>query len=238
MKKLFLTSLALIAGAALVQAQGYLQLTSGVGFGITTNTGIFGNPGIPNLGSGYSSIISGETFSSTVAPGAYDFAFLYIPTGIGTSGDLANLADGNWEQLAVDLSGTAGPALMGTNDPVAGNFEAQGGANSSQTIGINGDAFNNGTTYSIAIVGWTSNEGSSWSQIIGQYTSTFWNAPGFFGYTVGSVDPGSSIPGSLPTGIWGNNSLVLYSTPVPEPATLALAGVGGLSMLFLRRRKA
>jgi hypothetical protein len=27
-------------------------------------------------------------------------------------------------------------------------------------------------------------------------------------------------------------------TPVPEPATLAMAGLGGLSMLFLRRRKA
>src|SRR5262249_40819493 len=27
-------------------------------------------------------------------------------------------------------------------------------------------------------------------------------------------------------------------SPVPEPATLALAGLGGVSMLFLRRRKA
>jgi PEP-CTERM motif len=48
---------------------------------------------------------------------------------------------------------------------------------------------------------------------------------------------GGSSPQASMTSNWGPNNLFL-TTVVPEPASLALAGLGGLSMLFLRRRKA
>jgi hypothetical protein len=55
----------------------------------------------------------------------------------------------------------------------------------------------------------------------------------------GAAAPGTPInmnniwPGSNAAG----QAFNLYLQPVPEPTTLALAGLGGLSMLFLRRRK-
>lgn len=235
MKKILATIVGLAVGASLVHAQGFLQLTSGISFGITTNTGAFGNPTVPNAP--YSSIISGKTTGSATTPGQFDYAFLFIPTGVGSSGDLSNLNSGNWVQLAVDLGGTPGLALAGTNTASAGNFAAQNGANSVSSIGIGGQAFNSGTTYSLAIVGWTSSLGSSWSTVSQELSTGVWAAPGNFGFDVASVNPSSGTPGNLPTAMWGNNSLVLYSVPVPEPTTLALAGLGGLSLLFLRRRK-
>jgi hypothetical protein len=233
MKKVILTSLALFAGAALVHAQAWLELDSGVLFGITTNTGTFGNPSVPAYP--YGSIISGKTLTSTAAPFAFDYAFLYIPTGIGTSQDFQNLTDGNWVQLAVNNGGIPGDALFGTNSgTVGGNFQGQNGFNSLEAIGINGDAFQNGITYSIAIVGWSSNLGSCWNEVSEEYSSNDWSALGNFGYEVNSVDPNPAAPGSPPTTIWGNSTLVLYT--VPEPATFTLAGLGGFSMLLFRRK--
>ena len=48
-----------------------------------------------------------------------------------------------------------------------------------------------------------------------------------------STSPVNSMTSEYPAN--GENILL---SPVPEPTTLALAGLGGLSMLFLRRRKA
>jgi hypothetical protein len=248
MKKLILTSLAMIAGAALVHAQGFLDINDN-GAGITTNTGTLGNPSVP--GGPYSSIISGQTGKYVTASHApvFDYAFLFIPTGIGTSGDLSysGLTDGNWEQLAVDLGGTPGAALVGTNTSTAtGSLVGTGGAGSVEAIGISGDAFNYndiqgvGDTYdySIALVGWSANEGSTWSTVSSELKNGTWAGLGNFGAEFGSVSPSNGSPGTTPTAIFGNSTLVLYTVPVPEPATLALAGLGGLSMLFLRRRKA
>jgi hypothetical protein len=50
---------------------------------------------------------------------------------------------------------------------------------------------------------------------------------------------GGTSPQASMTSNWGPNNLLLaVPGPVPEPTTIALAGLGGLSMLFLRRRKA
>jgi len=243
MKKVLVTLFSITAGAALVHAQGFLQLTSGTTFGITTNTGTFGATTTPDQADGYSTIISGKTLPQATAPLGFYYALLFTPTGVGSSGDLANLNDGNWVQLAIDLSGTPGAALLGTNSAgLAGNFAAQGGGNSISALGAtplpNGSAFNNGTTYSVALVGWSSNLGSSWTAVSAELQSGVWSAAGNFGYVVASVNPSAAAPGNSPTGMFGNNSLTLYSVPVPEPTTIALAGLGGLSMLFLRRRKA
>jgi len=47
---------------------------------------------------------------------------------------------------------------------------------------------------------------------------------------------GGQNPAASMNADWPDQNLLL--APVPEPTTLALAGLGGLSMLFLRRRKA
>src|ERR1700722_8876535 len=242
MKKVLVTLIGITAGAGIVHAQGVFELTSGTTFGATTNTGTWGATATPDGADNYSSIISGKTANFATAPSGFLYAFLFVKTGVGTSGDLANLNDGNWEQLAVDNGGTAGSVLFGTNSSApAGNWQAQGGASSQQIIGANNDAFANGTTYSVALVGWSANLGSSWTTVAAELQSSVWNAAGNFGYVVASVNPNSGAPGNLPSAVWGVNSLTLFSVPVigvPEPTTIALAGLGGLSMLFLRRRKA
>jgi hypothetical protein len=46
----------------------------------------------------------------------------------------------------------------------------------------------------------------------------------------------SILPGGTSASTWANGPVTI-STPVPEPSTLALAGLGMASMLVLRRRK-
>jgi hypothetical protein len=240
MKKVLVTLLGMAVGVTLVQAQGFLQLSSGTSFDVTTNTGTFGNTTVPDTADNYNSIITGISTKSSTAPLEFNYALLFVSTGVGSAGDLANLNDGNWVQLAVynSATGGAGAALFGTNTASPGNWAMQGGANSVAAIGTGTQPFVNGTTYSLALVGWTSNLGTSWTAVSSQLQTGAWSAAGNFGFVIASVNPTAAAPGNLPSGVWGNSSLVLYSTPVPEPATIGLAGLGGLSMLFLRRRKA
>jgi hypothetical protein len=237
MKKAIILMAVMMAGAVFVHAQAYLQLTSGTVFDVTTNTETFGGPYIPETTNGFDPYVWGKT-----APGdQYSMAFLYIASGgLASSSDSNNLLSPDWVQLAVDNNGTVGAALLATNVISAGNFEGQGGANSISAIGINGDAFDNGTHYQVALVAWSDSLGSSWSQVSSEYQNDTWSAAGFFGYVIGNdIDPSSAAPGVFINGgaMASNGSLILYSVDVPEPATLALAGLGGLSMLFLRHRK-
>lgn len=240
MKKILATIVGLAVGASLVQAQGWLQLTSGVSWNANTNTGTFGNPTVPNASAGFSTLASGKsgTFSSGLS---YDMAFLYIAAGgLASSADSNNLASSDWVQLAVD-NGSVGPALMATNT-TAGNFQGQNGANSTQAIGIGGQAFNNGTSYQVALVVWSTSLGSSWSTVLAEYenyqNTGSWGVSGFFGDVIGNnINPSAAAPGNTIGAMSGNGTMTLYSVPVPEPTTLALAGLGGISLLFLRRRK-
>jgi hypothetical protein len=59
------------------------------------------------------------------------------------------------------------------------------------------------------------------------------DAPGFEGAT--GYLPGTSTSPNVMPADWGNNQNLLLAT-VPEPAILALAGLGGISMLFLTKR--
>src|SRR5262249_38227488 len=111
MKKLLLATFGLIAGATLVHAQGYLLMYGPVA-DITTNTAFYDNPGL-----GYG--ISGKTFSSTVALGAYDYALLYATTV--TAADTSPLGP-DWNLVTLYGGGT----LLGNNFIVPGGMSGPG----------------------------------------------------------------------------------------------------------------
>jgi len=86
-----------------------------------------------------------------------------------------------------------------------------------------------GSTYEFIVVAWNAASGSSF----GSANDIGWSNP--FNYTTGatSQDPaGQTLFSSS-----GMNQFGISVVGVPEPTTLALAGLGGLSTLFLRRRK-
>lgn len=112
-----------------------------------------------------------------------------------------------------------------------------------------------GVTNSVMLVGWSANFGTSWAQVSGELAYANANGGAITNTAAGLFFFGESNTGY----IWANTSgtgpavfgtaasanglpissllTPLYLIPVPEPTTLALAGLGGLAMLMIRRRK-
>jgi hypothetical protein len=217
MKKLILTAIGLVAGATLIHAQGYIEFY-GPSAAIGTNSAsTYGNGGASQ----------GKLLGTA---GQYDFALLYATTT--TAGDASPLG-ANWSLVTLD----AGGALLGNN--FAGDAGGLTGPGTSGGVQVDLAA---GTTYEAMLVGWSATLGSSWSQVSSLFTpGTSSTIGGFIGNTpIETMTPFSTAGAGDPvlfTSVFPAGSLVLDAVPVPEPATLALAGLGGLSMLFLRRRK-
>jgi len=230
MKKLILIAIGLATGATLVNAQGLIEISSRPAGSVTTNTSSF-------YAQGTGTFTTGETYSGNVAPGAYDYALLIASTT--TAGDVSP-SGADWSQA--QIFGGGGPITASNyNGAVFGAISGNGGVSG---VGVAGWAA--GTADDLLLVGWSSNLGSSWAQVSAQFdggaAGGAWTASGYFGYSAiaSVISGGAGTPASPPESIFGAGiqGFSLYAVqPTPEPATLALAGLGGLSMLFLRRRK-
>ncbi len=137
-----------------------------------------------------------------------------------------------------------------------GNSIHAGGITSGASVAAQGWAAPSGGTYSTAgidyytIVGWNTALGN-WATISSELSAGTLGGNGWFGQSATAYNysgGGGSGLGAVSlfattaqTGLAGSGGLpavgAIILNPVPEPATLALAGLGGLSMLFLRRRK-
>jgi len=219
MKKI-LTIMSLAAVTTLLHAQGFIEFVGNVA-DITTNTGTFLPAG------GEVSGVSGKT--DTAIGGAYDYALLWANSAL-TGG-----------------AGNAGWNLMTTNGGAAGSLAGSTGAapgsltGTGTTSGIAVDLAA-GTPVDVMLVGWSASLGSSWATVLGELNSNTWNSNGgFFGETaVSTMTPFATAGAGDPTvftTMYPNGSLVLYAVPTPEPTTIALASLGGLSLLALRRKK-
>jgi len=206
--------------------------------------------GTVNMGSFVPTYITGQTNTTT-----YSSLFGGGATGISgaTSGNTGLAASGFYYELLWTASGASQPTsltALGTwtdsgwyainSASSAGRLAVGNGTTGSAVSGMSTSG-----TYSTMLVGWSANLGANWTTALATMNSavSLGNVVGnaFFGMTsVGSVSPTTTTaPGA---GIFGASPLInspntqLYLIPVPEPSTIALAGLGGLGLLALRRR--
>ena len=124
------------------------------------------------------------------------------------------------------LSSSAAP----TTSTIGGTYSAAGDISSLGTVLDNsGQAyqFPSATTYSLQVLGWT-----------GSFSSL--DAAVAAGQSVGATSIFSVTPAggtAPPVDVSGMGVLNLAPVAVPEPTTLAMAGVGLASMLIFRRKK-
>ncbi len=140
------------------------------------------------------------------------------------------------------VNGTAAYGIDGNN--IVGSYTTS----SYNTYGF----LYNGSTYTtlsdpLAVHG-TVAWGISGNNIVGYYYDSSYIAHGFLynGSTYTTLNDPLGVQGTAAYGIDGNNIVGSYTSSdynngfivsVPEPSTLALAGLGGLSLLLFRRRK-
>jgi PEP-CTERM motif len=223
MKKILLTLIGMVAGASLVHAQGGLLSWQAATGHPLTNTSTYAT-GYPTT-TGH---VSGFTGGS--AAGLYYFVLLAATST--TSNDNGNPFGTDWS--AVTYAG--GGIALGTNNVVAGSITGNGGS-----AGF-ASSLTAGTTYFDMVVSWSASLGADWATA-SSWGPSFGSSPaGYFGYS----NVGTIVPAAAPAngaGIFAGASAqpgqtVLYAVPTPEPTTIALAGLGGLAALALRRRKA
>jgi hypothetical protein len=203
----------------------------------------FSNAGSTDVYTNATQTIWGTTLtgSSGIAPtvangGSFYYALLmqsYSGSGATQSTNLTSIVANGW--LSTGLIGT--PALgagriAGGNPATTLSQNTIGVDNQYMVLGWSGNV-TNGTAAALAYVESTLALGST-------YNWTLYNsAPGFVGLSNVGTGLGATSPVQA---LFGNAGTIqgffnLYEVPVPEPATFALAGLGGLSLLLFRRRK-
>ena len=249
MKKILLT-IGLITATSAALAQGFVNFTPAT-YLVSTNGEVL-SPLFP------AAEPINDLATGTIGPtaqrntGQTFYYELLIANYTGTLPTDLNVWDGTWKasglfdtnHLTVAGRIAPGPTALNVGTLVGWNAYANGGS-----------TFPNGTNY-IMLVGWSANLGTSWLQASNTIANVelndagyFNNLPGlsFFGEsTIGWENPSTPSQAGIPTMGAGPNAggqpiviaggMTLDELPVPEPATFALVGLGGLSLLLVRRR--
>jgi hypothetical protein len=223
MKKL-ITTLALASIATGVFAQGQVGLSNFTG-GITTND-------VLSSFSGAGTLVATTSGKLAAVANGYYFTLLY---DTATTPANNNPLTVGWTQVTI-----GGTPVIGTNYPtLAGDMQGPTGSGT-----MTPDNWAAGTAGNFIIVGWSANLGTTWSVVSAELAADWATLnpaiPYFFGVTpMGSATPTSSpSPATQLFPIVGNTfALNEVTPPVPEPTTMALAALGGASLLLFRRKK-
>jgi hypothetical protein len=153
--------------------------------------------------------------------------------GVATA---ANSPGSYYYGLLTSLTGAAGSftfaGVYGTNNAAAGRFT--GGTAALANIAP-------GTSFSFEVAGWSASLGATFDP--NWLTGNFGTASGSFGLSgIGTAVAGGGTPPAPPGIIFGATGLTsgFNMTPtgvVPEPTSMALAGLGAAALLIFRRRK-
>jgi hypothetical protein len=228
MKKIAIT-LALCAVASVSFGQGNVNFANTSGPLVSTNgTASVSQNGTAsgNLGTGGT---TGLANGSGTAPSGYFYALLmqsYSGSGPTASASLSSLSSEGWV-----YSG-----LTGVNSLAKGGIG--GGANAVTTAG---DALPAGTPNQFIVVGWSATEGTTWATVSTELSNGNLVGGGYIGISsVGTGISATSPSEAIFNGTGIGSPIVLdqvVATVIPEPGTMALAGLGGLSLLAFRRKK-
>jgi hypothetical protein len=153
----------------------------------------------------------------------------------GSTASISGAAGSYYFGLLTSASGAAGTFTF------AGNYATNSGVAAGRFLGgtqtVNGWA--PGTTVFYEVAGWSSSLGATWNPawLLGNFTT-----PGFFGISSsasgaagGGNPPAPTLPLFGGTGI--TSGFNLAPVGVPEPSSMALAGLGAAALLIFRRRK-
>jgi len=235
MKKISLTLLALTAAAGVSFGQGYVAWSVGPSTSLIGET----NTSVISSFTGGGSQVGGAS-GVTVAGGSSLFYYaLLVNTSSSAiaSPTTASSLSANWTYtgLAMTNGSTANGRLSLFNNASAQDVD------NSYTSG----------TLNFIVVGWSANLVNSTNVATVEYDLANWSTVGgtitgnaFFGVSAeGTVTPTTSnVSGATVIGVSGiynpvGSPMYMDVLATPEPGTMALAAIGGASLLLFRRRK-
>ena len=219
-----MTSLVIAASAF---AQGQVLFTSSGSYIWNTNSARVSAIGAVDVGFIFST--SSSAVAGVEGIGGYtgtptNTANVTLTSAQNASAWTALLTDPNF-QIATNTS---------TSSTVVETTSAAGGLSGS-AFTLGGTSASGGTIYIVAFA-WQASAGSDpWAaQAAG--ASLGWSKVFSYGYVAGPVPGPTGTPVSLNTLTAGWQFGVLGVSSVPEPSTMALAALGGASLLLFRRR--
>ena len=235
MKKIIVAIAASLITVGAVYSQGTIAVYSiSSTFSMYTN-----NAAYSAAKNGVLDITGGKT--ATAANGFY-YALLFQPYNAGLTA--INPLDSNYAL-----------GMNATNFGVAGGIRGVGAASGGAVTGWaepTDGSYLTAERNNFLLVGWSASVGTNWAQVSAELTANSWIANGFFGVSALGNSYAGAGPNSLSAvsifGVTANapgglaNGITLFSVtagggPVPEPSTMALAALGGASLLLFRRRK-
>jgi hypothetical protein len=234
MKKTLLTLALTAVVASTGMAQGFV---------------LFSNSGSEKIS--VNAIMGGPATGAMPTTSTYYFALFYSATATTVDGSAAAVTgygnyvfnDSNWtfnNPTAAQANGYVYGPGYGQNDLRAGQF-ASSYIDPTQSATL--VPFT--TPAQFVVVGWSANIGSTLDALENWYGMGDPITPGWIGESAvsGAITPGTPdiVPASPPAILFdsfaGELTGFTLGIVVPEPSMIALAGLGGLSLLLFRRRK-
>ena len=229
MKKILaIIALASVAAAS-VQAQGLVIFGNGSTSRVSTNS---------TVGGAASGLVSATA-------GGFYYALFYSTSASNVGGSTAAVVGSSASGYVFNAANSASwtqVTSLGTNT-TAGRFLGSASDANSATA-VNGLA--GGSAANFVVIGWSANLGSSVSALIASLAAGNWSGTAYLGQSVvsGSLTAGNGALVPTPA-LFGPSAPAMQGftagqlapvAAVPEPGTMALAALGGASLLLFRRK--